>query len=205
VREGESVITGKNSTAVLSLFDGSELTVSPDTDFRLVKSRKPSVTDKILQFKLFVGKLLAKVKKLASAKSSFEIDAGGVVCGVRGTEYSMSYNPDTGKVDVVVLDGTVWAGSEGQTFIYHKGQEGRFDHGHRQGQGPGPLAGGPKGGDDFNPFYGFDGNPGDLFHNPLGDLSGNLDGMTDQLGTDERLSLGAHGIILQLGFPEYLP
>jgi FecR protein len=201
VSEGESVITGKDSTAVLSLFDGSQLTVSPDTDFRLVKSRKPSVRDKILQFKLFVGKLLAQVKKLASSQSSFEIEAGGVVCGVRGTKYSMAYDPDTGKVNVVVLDGTVWVGADGHTYTLGAGQQGRYDHGRWEGGGGGQA----KGGNDFNPFYGFDGSAGDVFDNPLGDLAGDIDGVTDRVKTDGLLGLGPPAVILQLGFPEYTP
>ena len=84
VVEGERIVTDPDAKATLQLFDGSELNISPKTDFQLTKMQKPSGDDKILQFKLFVGRLFAKVKKLSSSKSSFEVEAGGVVCGVSG-------------------------------------------------------------------------------------------------------------------------
>jgi len=130
---GERVVTDNGSKATLQLFDGSEVEVSPNTDFQLSKMQQPNPQDKILQFKLFLGQLFAKVKKLASAKSSFEIEAGGVVCGVRGTQYSYSYDPNKHIVTVHVNEGTVFVNANGQTYLFTSGQTATFTNGK-----PGP-------------------------------------------------------------------
>jgi hypothetical protein len=206
VLEGQRIVTGPDAQATLKTFDGSEIQISPNSDFQIAKLQKSSAVDKVIQFKLFVGRLFASVKKLASAKSSFEIDAGGVVCGVRGTEYSVFYNPTTGKVDVVVTEGTVWTTSNGQTHEFHGGQGGSFLNGNWTI--PPPTSGNP-GGPGFitsNPFFGFNGTGSDDFNNPLTDLPGGIKGITSQIGSNGVAGLGAHNLLnLQLGFPQYLP
>ncbi len=134
VIEGEKIVTSDNSTATLKLFDGSELKVSPKTEFGLTKLQKTSVQDKVIQFKLLVGKLFAQVKKLASAKSSFEIEAGGVVCGVRGTSYSVettqTQNGKSQQVLVQVTDGSVLTTDlDGHHFIINPGPPVKFING----------------------------------------------------------------------------
>lgn len=151
VLEGERITTGKDSSAVLRLFDGSELKVSSKTEFWLSKLQTPSVKDKVLKFKLAFGQLAAKVKKLASSKSSFEIEAGGVVCGVRGTEYTYSYDPVTNKVTVKVLEGTVFMNSGGQTYLFTAGQTIEFDNGKpNPANPPSQTQGGDKDKDNNN-------------------------------------------------------
>ncbi len=207
VVEGQRIMTGSDGKATLKTFDGSEIQISPNTDFQLTQLQKPSAVDKVIQFKLFVGKLFASVRKLASSKSSFEIEAGGVVCGVRGTQYSVFYDPATGKVDVVVKDGTVWTTADGKTQEFHGGQGGTYFNGNWDLHLP-PAAGNP-GGLGFitsNPFYGFNGTGSDDFNNPLTDLPGGIGGVTGEIGSHGVAGLGAHNVLnLQLGFPQYLP
>src|SRR5258708_3619230 len=100
VVEGEKITTDKDAQAVIRLFDGSELTVKPNTSFTLSSLQQPSANEKIIKFKLAFGGLLARVKKLLTPTSSFEVEAGGVVCGVRGTQFSLDYDPDENKVDL---------------------------------------------------------------------------------------------------------
>jgi hypothetical protein len=152
VVEGQRVVTDKDSSAVLQFFDGSQLTIKPSTDFWLSKLQKPSDTDKILQFKMFAGSLFAKVTKLASSNSSFEIEAGGVVCGVRGTEFSMSFNADTKTLTLTVLEGTVFSDIDGKITPYGVGSQVTFVNGQFQGitSGPGsPNTGNDKGGNNI--------------------------------------------------------
>jgi hypothetical protein len=129
VVEGERIITGANAQATLQTFDGSEIQISPNTDVWMEKLRKPDANDKVIQFKMEMGQLMAQVKHLFSAQSSFEISAGGVVCGVRGTQYQVKYDPSTHTVYLGVLDGTVYAGSNGQTRDYGKGSSEVFRNG----------------------------------------------------------------------------
>jgi hypothetical protein len=133
VVEGQRVVTDKDSNAVLQFFDGSQLTIKPGTDFWLSKIQKPSDTDKILQFKMLAGNLFAKVTKLASSNSSFEIEAGGVVCGVRGTEFSMNFDPDTKTLTLTVVEGTVFSDIDGKITPYGVGSQVTFVDGKFEG------------------------------------------------------------------------
>jgi len=164
VVEGERIVTDKDSQATLQLFDGSQVDIKPSTDLALTKMQKPSSQDKVLQFKLFVGNLLAKVKKLASSKSSFEIEAGGVVCGVRGTQYSYSYDPTSHNVTVHVDDGTVYLNSNGHTYLFTAGQTGIFTNGMPNPKNPGQSPNGGKqgNGSQDNGNGGGKGSLGDL-------------------------------------------
>lgn len=146
VSEGEVIQANQGSSATLRLFDGSELKISPNTKVRLAQMKKPSVQDKVLKFKLLFGQLLANVKKLATAKSSFEIEAGGVVCGVRGTQYDYSYDPNNKVVKVHVMDGTVYLNSNGHTYLFTAGQTGIFTNGQpNKGNNSGPSSDKGKG------------------------------------------------------------
>lgn len=152
VSQGQRVVTDKTSSAVLQFFDGSQLTIRPGTDFWLSKLQKPSARDKILQFKLLAGYLFAKVTKLASANSSFEISAGGVVCGVRGTEFSMSYDPSDNKLTLTVVEGTVYSDIDGKIVPYGIGSQVQFQDGKFEGvtnPNPPPQASGQPNGNDI--------------------------------------------------------
>jgi hypothetical protein len=166
--------------------------------------------DKVLHFKLLVGKLMATVEKLASSQSSFEVEAGGVVCGVRGTEYSMQYDPATNKVNVQVLEGTVWVQAGNNNYTYGAGQGGSFtngnpDQGHNDNNGGTNNGGQSKGGNDFNPFYGFNGNGGDDPGGSLTDLGGAAGQVVGETGDNGRGDVGNPGVVIQLDFPEYNP
>ncbi len=131
VVEGQRILTKDGSEAVLGLFDGSELTIAANTEFTLTALQKPSGDSKVLKFKLFWGQLSAIVQKLTTSNSSFEIESGGVVCGVRGTAFSV-FNNGAPKpvVNVVVTSGTVWTNCGGNQFIMHAGDHMNFMNGN---------------------------------------------------------------------------
>jgi hypothetical protein len=188
VVEGERIVTGTDAKATLQLFDGSQLDISPKTDFQLTKLEKPSAEDKVIQFKLFVGRLFASVKKLASSKSSFEVEAGGVVCGVRGTKFAFEFDPGKNHVGLRVDEGTVYTNWNGHTNLFNAGQNADFTNGNLTGNQGGNNNGGGnsgKGGGQggTNPP---DGNPNgggalaDLGHQfGLGLGQGHHNGFTD--------------------------
>ena len=150
VVEGQRVVTQKDSNAVLQFFDGSELTIKPNTDFWLSKLEKPSDKDKILNFKMLAGNLFAKVAKLTSTNSSFEIEAGGVVCGVRGTEFSMNFDPSDNKLTLTVVEGTVFSDIGGNIVPYGVGTQVEFLNGVFQGiSNPQQGSSGKPGGNDI--------------------------------------------------------
>ncbi len=129
VGENERIVTGSDAQATLKIFDGSELKISPNTDFWVDNLKKPNPNDKIIKLKLRLGQLLAKVTKLFSAKSAFEIEAGGVVCGVRGTRFSVSYDPTHKGVHLHVYEGTVYTDVNGKFQFYNPGQDLNFEGG----------------------------------------------------------------------------
>ncbi len=150
VTEGERIVAGADAQATLQTFDGSELTITPNTDFWLDKLQKPSDNDKTIHFKLLLGQLMAKVTKLLTAKSSFEIEAGGVICGVRGTQYQVKYDPATNTVFLGVLDGTVYANANGQTTDYGAGSSAVYHNGIVVGGGNTGLPTAGSGGGNGN-------------------------------------------------------
>jgi hypothetical protein len=135
VTEQETIKTDVSSTVVLKFFDGSQLNVSPSTQLQLSSLKQLQGNDKILHFKLLWGDLIAKVTKLASSNSSFEIEGGGVVCGVRGTEFHPSYDPNQHLFTVDVIEGTVWVLSDGKTSVFTAGEHGRFTGNGNPGTG----------------------------------------------------------------------
>ncbi len=215
VIEGEQIKTDSNSSATLRLFEGSELQISPNTQFALSKLQQPTLQDKVIRFKLLVGKLFAKVKKLATSKSSFEIEAGGVVCGVRGTQYSYSYDPVTNQVTVHVDEGTVYLNSNGHTYIFTAGQTGTFDNGKpgksNSGQSNGEDNGkkGDKGGKqtgisnlgDLNQQFvnGISINPKDQNNNPI---VGNANSTLTDSGVEGSIKINVHAVVAP---PETVP
>ncbi len=163
--EGERIVTDKDSTAVLKLFDGSELKIGHNTDFWLNKLQQTKSSDKMIRFKLLVGSLIASVKKLTTSHSTFEVESGGVVCGVRGTQFTISYDPTTNTVDINVTEGSVYGNSNGHTDEFGAGQGGEYRDGHLVIP---PSANNPQG--NHNPT-------GDTGNDPaLNDLTGQFNG-----------------------------
>jgi hypothetical protein len=183
VVEGERIVTGTDAKATLQLFDGSQLDISPKTDFQLTKLEKPSAEDKVIQFKLFVGRLFASVKKLASSKSSFEVEAGGVVCGVRGTKFAFEFDPGKNHVGLRVDEGTVYTNWNGHTNLFNAGQNADFTNGNLTGNQGGNNNGGGNGGKGGNDQGGNPNGGGalaDLGHQfGLGLGQGHHNGFTD--------------------------
>jgi hypothetical protein len=131
---GETVQVGSKSQAQVTLFDGSTLDLSADSKITLSKLQQPSSNDKVISMKLALGKVFAQVKKLFSAKSSFEIEAGGVVCGVRGTAFTLNFDGKN-KLDLEVLEGKVSTTSGGNTLFFGAGQHCHFVNGQATGNG----------------------------------------------------------------------
>ncbi len=179
VVEGERIVAGADGQATLQTFDGSQLTISPNTDFWLDKLQQPDPNNKIIQFKMMLGQLFAKVTKLVSAKSSFEINAGGVICGVRGTQYQVKFDPTTNTVYLGVVEGTVFTTSNGQTTDWGAGSSAVFHNGTPLGGGNNGIPGGNNGNKGDNGNNGQGNGQGDNGDN--GSL-GSLQDLNDQFG-----------------------
>jgi hypothetical protein len=126
---GETIKVADNSGAILRFFDGSIVELKSKTQFMIAALEHPMGTQKELNFTLVSGWVTAKVQKLLTSSSLFEIEAGGVVCGVRGTEFLVAYEPSLEKVGLKVMEGTVYAKTGGQTHLLKAGEEIEFNHG----------------------------------------------------------------------------
>lgn len=124
---GDRILTRAGSYAYLEFRDGGMVEVSPNSDFKVsLASVQPDSLR--ARFLLAYGKTIAMVKKLSSASSVFEIEAGGVVSGVRGTIYSVEYDGYHCQVKERTYEGSVsnrW-GVQGKQKTVNKGERGTF-------------------------------------------------------------------------------
>ncbi len=140
----ETLQVGEKSEAVLVCPDGTLLSLASGTQMKIASLKRPSPQEKNFLFNLDAGRIFAQVKKLFSAKSSFEINAGGLICGVRGTQYTVDYDPKTKAMNLDVFDGAVNAFNQSVTQLFTAGQAGHFVNGQWDGKvGQAPPA--PKG------------------------------------------------------------
>jgi penicillin-binding protein 1A len=95
-----------------------------------------------------------------------------VICGVRGTQYQVKYDPATNTVYLGVVEGTVYTTTNGHTTDYGAGSSAVFHNGT-------PLAGGNNG------------LPGGNGNNGNGNNGGNGDQGNGQGGNGEDYALGS--------------
>ncbi len=102
---GWLVAVGKGGGAVISFPDGSEVKVDADSRMRITDLRFRGKS-KVIKLKLAYGRLLARVKKLLTKDSRFNVSAGSAVCGVRGTEFMVGFRDN--KFEVRNVEGEVF-------------------------------------------------------------------------------------------------
>ncbi len=118
--EQDHIVTGKNSKAYLEFINGGIVEVGPSTDVT-VTTLEITGDDFKAKFLLAWGKLKAKVQKLTTSSSSFEIQAGGVVAGVRGTVFGVNYDPAQKQVAAQTFEGTIYTQVGGKEQLVNKG------------------------------------------------------------------------------------
>ncbi len=100
---GDSVLTGKGSKAELSFVDGTSIRISEQCRLAVDQA------DTLRSLKLLWGKLWAKVAKMSSSKTRFQVETPTAVAGVRGTIF---------RVEVETDSATKVAVEEGEVEIY---------------------------------------------------------------------------------------
>ncbi len=89
VEEGDEIITKAGSEASLTLDENTMFHLSENSDVK-VDQLKPNLSNGFINRLLLLGgKVLSEVEKLADSHSTFEVESGGVVCGVRGTAFEV--------------------------------------------------------------------------------------------------------------------
>jgi len=106
VEAGDQVRTGDGSQATLSLAGETNLHLGAKGDLTVEEITGNGQGGFVSRLKLLTGRFLADVKKNITAnRSTFEVEANGVVCGVRGTVFEVVADPD--HFDLCVHEGGV--------------------------------------------------------------------------------------------------
>ena len=115
IPQGSIIRTGKNALCEVTMPDGSLLRIASGAVFKLERLEVSSETGSRTQrFNLIFGKMKAKVKKLSTPDSKFEVMSGTTLAGVRGTQFGVSY--DGLRSEVLVFEGSVDLQSATQSF-----------------------------------------------------------------------------------------
>jgi len=102
---GDSVATDPVSSAVLALNDQTNVRVNPGTEVTLAKLEGDPAGKFASLLKLVKGEILSQVQDLKITHSTYEVNSGGVICGVRGTVFEVANQG--GDVSTVTHQGTV--------------------------------------------------------------------------------------------------
>lgn len=114
--QGATIKTGANSTVSIVFASGATAMVRPNSEIEVTKfeqeaftgampaREEPAVSD--TQLRLLQGEVVSNVRKLKST-SKYVINTPVGAAGVRGTFFSASYDPSTGKLVVATLNGSV--------------------------------------------------------------------------------------------------
>ena len=118
--ETDEIKTGDDSKGYLEFQNGGVVEVGPDSDVT-VSQLETGGEDFKARFLLAWGKLKAKVMKLTTSNSSFEVEAGGVVAGVRGTVFGVDYDKTKQQVDAETFEGSILTRAGGKEEVVDKG------------------------------------------------------------------------------------
>jgi hypothetical protein len=105
VQAGDEIITMAESRVSLALDENTQFHLSPDSRI-LVTQLAPNQSQGFLcRLNLLKGKVLSAVGKLMESRSSFEVESGGIICGVRGTVFEVQAEED--QVEANTFEGVV--------------------------------------------------------------------------------------------------
>lgn len=121
---GARVEVGESSSARLQTFEGATVDLSSGTRM-ILEELKQDGRNRTVRWKLLIGRVFAKIQELWTEKSTFEIEAGGVVCGVRGTEFQMDFDGKD-KLILEVLKGKVWSQAKNGLREHEPGSRAEF-------------------------------------------------------------------------------
>ncbi len=115
----DRIVTGKDGHAFLQFREGGTVEVGPKSDVQV--SELEEGKDFKAKFNLAFGRLKSIVRKLTTPSSKYEVESGGVVAGVRGTQFEVVADPDTKQVRANTYEGTIFTSSDGVVQNVAKG------------------------------------------------------------------------------------
>ncbi len=105
VSEGDEVRVGAGGEATLFLDEDTIVHLGPKSELKVGKLQANENGGFLNRLQLLAGRVLSEVKNLARARSSFEVESGGVICGVRGTAFEVERVGE--RVETATYEGEV--------------------------------------------------------------------------------------------------
>jgi hypothetical protein len=113
VEAGDELLTKDDSEMTLALNDNTMIHVSANSQIKVLDLTPNTTQGFSSRIELILGNILSEVEKLNESESSFEVEAGGVVCGVRGTAFEVQNQG--GNVSTSTFHGVVEMKKDGLT------------------------------------------------------------------------------------------
>lgn len=117
---GDKVEVGNDSFLELLADEDKHIGAEADTGF-IIHSKGTSKKGNIT-IELLYGKALFTIEDKLNEDSSFNVTTPNATLSVRGTIFSVEYNPQTNKTIVEVMEGSVWVESDGEERIIESGE-----------------------------------------------------------------------------------
>jgi hypothetical protein len=106
LEEGDHIRVGRGTEVILRLKNDTFVHMDEDSELEITRLSENESQGFLSRLKLLVGSILSDVKKnLPDTHSSFEVESGGVVCGVRGTVFEVAKTGD--NVETTTHEGVV--------------------------------------------------------------------------------------------------
>ncbi|TXK86031.1 FecR domain-containing protein [Paenibacillus sp. N3.4] len=107
LNQGDTIYTGASSSVTLHLSSGdADVTLGDNAEIN-VSDLNTTDGNKKSKLKLWAGSMWVKVKSLAGSNDEFEVETPTAVMGVRGTQFFVGIDPETGKIKMAVGAGNV--------------------------------------------------------------------------------------------------
>ncbi|MBD2021595.1 FecR domain-containing protein [Leptolyngbya sp. FACHB-36] len=118
---GDSIATGKNSTATLAVDTGiGFINVAENTQVRVRQLEYTPDNGRITRLQVTQGQVRLRVRRLTNPGSTLEIQTPAGISGVRGTEFGLGVQPN-GKTGLAVLQGGVQNAAQGRAVAVNGG------------------------------------------------------------------------------------
>ncbi|WP_103104411.1 fibronectin type III domain-containing protein [Brevibacillus reuszeri] len=131
LNHGDLIKTSAKSSIVLSIADKEdEITVGENTEV-YISELQQAASNKQTDLKVWSGSVFIKAKPLTQKEDQFSISTPTAVMGVRGTQFLVTVDPNTGKSTIVVAAGVVAARNpdQNQTLNLYPAMQGSFFQG----------------------------------------------------------------------------
>ncbi|MGG4495970.1 fibronectin type III domain-containing protein [Brevibacillus reuszeri] len=114
LNHGDLIKTSTKSSIVLSIADKEdEITVGENTEV-YISELQQAASNKQTDLKVWSGSVFIKAKPLTQKEDQFSISTPTAVMGVRGTQFLVTVDPNTGRSTIVVAAGVVAAHNPNQ-------------------------------------------------------------------------------------------